>query len=80
MGFIKSIFGADPPAPPTPTPLPKVPTGPSEVEIQQAIADSESARRRRAAGNFRKDTVKTSALGLSPMAGEDTSSPSLLGG
>lgn len=80
MGFLASIFGGGSPAPPPPTPLPPAPTGPSEVEIQKTIADSEKLRRRRASGSSRDETVKTSPLGLSPTAGESKSAPTVLGG
>lgn len=80
MGFIADIFAPSTPAPPPPTPLPPMPTGPSEEEIQKAISTSEKARRQRAAGSSRDETVKTSPLGLSPSAGETKPAPTLLGG
>lgn len=80
MGFLASIFGGSPKAPPPPAPLPPVPTGPDPVTVQQNIAQQE-ARRRARAGSVRDDVIKTSALGLSPTAGETTTGvgSSLLG-
>ena len=78
MGFLASIFGSDPVAPPPPIPLPPVPKGPDEVVVQQNIAQEE-AKRRQQAGSGRDDVVNTSTLGASPTANTNTASSSLLG-